>query len=222
MTKKKISLSYKVLTVISLLIGIILNIRKTNSIISLLSYYTLQSNIICLVVFISYIFLELRKKRYEKSDVYYLIKGAIVITIIITALIYRIALAPNGFQMDSFHKSLNNKIVADFLVHTFSPLLVLFDYVLFDEKGKFKKYYPFVWLLLPFNYVVYVYTYSFLGGKFYSIGGSRKYAYFFLDYDVLGFMGVAKWIIIISIFILFISYLLVCFDYLMGKKKRQK
>ncbi len=221
MTKKKISLSYKVLTVISLLVGIILNIRKTNSIISLLSYYTLQSNIICLIAFISYIFIELRKKRY-KSDVYYLIKGAIVITIIVTAIVYRIALAPNGFQMDSLEKSLSNKIVADFLVHTLSPLLVLFDYILFDKKGRFKKYYPIIWLVLPLNYVIYVYTYSFLGGKFYSIGGSRKYAYFFLDYDVLGLMGVVKWIIVISIFILIISYVLVFFDYLMGKKKRPR
>ncbi len=221
MTKKEISLSYKVLTVTSLLVGIILNIRKTNSIISLLSYYTLQSNIICLIAFLSYIFMELRKKRY-KSDVYYLIKGAIVITIVITALVYRVALAPNGFQMDSLEKSINNKIVADFMVHTLSPLLVLFDYILFDEKGRFKKYYPVIWLILPLNYVIYVYTYSFLGGQFYGIGGSRKYAYFFLDYEVLGLTGVMKWIIVISIFIMIISYVLVFFDYLMGKKKRPR
>ena len=220
MTKKKISLSYKILTIISLLIGIVLNLRKTNSIVALLSYYTLQSNIICLVAFISYIFLEFRKKRNEKSDVYYLIKGAIVVTIIITALVYRIALAPNAFQMDSLQKSLNNKIVADFFVHTLSPILVLLDYVLFDEKGRFKKYYPIIWLILPLNYMIYVYTYSFLGGKFYSIGGSRKYAYFFLDYDLLGYQGVVKWIIVIGIGILIISYVLVIFDFLMGRKER--
>lgn len=165
--------------------------------------------------------MELRKKRY-KSDVYYLIKGAIVITIVITALVYRVALAPNGFQMDSLEKSINNKIVADFMVHTLSPLLVLFDYILFDEKGRFKKYYPVIWLILPLNYVIYVYTYSFLGGQFYGIGGSRKYAYFFLDYEVLGLTGVMKWIIVISIFIMIISYVLVFFDYLMGKKKRPR
>ena len=218
MTKKKISLCYKILVILSLLIGIIINLKNTASVISILSYYTLQSNILCLIAFIYYLVHEIRKKEY-KNDIYYLIKGAIVIAIIITALVYRIALAPTGFEMASLEKAVNNNQIADFFVHTLSPILVVLDYFIFDEKGRFKGYYPIIWLVIPLNYILYVYTYSNHGGRFYSIGGSRKFAYFFLDYNAIGYMGVFKWIMLFSIFILMISYLLVVFDYIMGMEK---
>lgn len=218
MTKKRISLCYKILVILSLLIGIIINLKNTSSIISLLSYYTLQSNIICLIAFLCYLVSEIRGKKY-KSDIYYLIKGAIVIAIIITALVYRFALAPNGFEMTSLATAIDNKKIANFLVHTLSPILVVLDYFIFDEKGKFKFYYPIIWLVIPLNYILYVYTYSSHGGTFYSIGGSRQFAYFFLDYNAIGYIGVLKWIMLFSIIILIISYVLVFFDYVWGMEK---
>ena len=219
MTKKNISLCYKILVILSLLIGIIINLINTSSVISILSYYTLQSNIICLILFIYYLICEIRKKEY-KNDMYYLIKGAIVIAIIITALVYRIALAPTNFDMASLTKAVNNNQIADFLVHTLSPILVVFDYFLFDQKGNFKLYYPIIWLIVPFYYILYVYTYSSHGGKFYSIGGSRQFAYFFLDYNVLGYLGVFRWIMLFSIFIVLISFCLVIYDYAVGNDEK--
>ena len=117
MTRKNISLCYKIITIISLIIGITLNLwnRDTHAVISMLSYYTLQSNIICLVAFIFFVIKELRGK--EPNDIYYLVKGAIVIAIVITAVVYRLALAPNGFEMDSLKQSINNKVIANFFVH---------------------------------------------------------------------------------------------------------
>ena len=219
MTRKNISLCYKIITIISLIIGITLNLwnRDTHAVISMLSYYTLQSNIICLVAFVFFVIKELRGK--EANDIYYLVKGAIVIAIVITAVVYRLALAPNGFEMDSLKQSINNKVIANFFVHTLSPILVFLDYILFDEKGNFKKYYPIIWLVIPLQYVFYVYTYSWRGGKFYGIGGSRKYAYAFLDYELIGYKGVLVCICFFTFAILVISYLLVFFDYVRGNKK---
>ena len=111
---------------------------------------------------------------------------------------------------------------ANFLVHTFSPLLVTLDYFLFDEKGNFKYFYPFIWLILPLNYIVYVYTYSSMGGKFYSIGGSRHFAYFFLDYEKIGYIGVLKWIIAMAIFILMIGLGFVVLDKLLARIRARK
>ena len=169
MTRKIISICYKMFTIFSLIAGIFLNLSNTYSIRALMSYYTLQSNVICLIAFIIVLTLELLDRQY-KTDIYYLIKGGLVITIAITAIIYHIALAPGGFQMDALQNSISNKMLANFLVHTVSPLLVLLDYILFDEKGHFKFFYPILWLIQPLNYVVYVYTYSNLGGSFYNIG----------------------------------------------------
>lgn len=151
-----------------------------------------------------------------------MIKGAIIIEILITAVVYRIALAPTGFSMDSLRESIIGNQFANFLVHTFSPLLVTLDYFLFDEKGNFKYFYPFIWLILPLNYIVYVYTYSSMGGKFYSIGGSRHFAYFFLDYEKIGYIGVLKWIIAMAIFILMIGLGFVVLDKLLARIRARK
>ena len=219
MTRKIISICYKMFTIFSLIAGIFLNLSNTYSIRALMSYYTLQSNVICLIAFIIVLTLELLDRQY-KTDIYYLIKGGLVITIAITAIIYHIALAPGGFQMDALQNSISNKMLANFLVHTVSPLLVLLDYILFDEKGHFKFFYPILWLIQPLNYVVYVYTYSNLGGSFYNIGGSRQFAYFFLDYNELGYMGVIKWLLIIILGILIISEILVILDKFLKDRKK--
>lgn len=215
-----ISLPYKILVVCLLITGIALNALNTKSVISLLSYYTLQSNIICLIAFICFVCLEVRKKPY-KTDIYYVIKGAIIIAILVTAVAYRVALAPNQFTMDSLQKSISNKVIANLMVHTISPMLVIADYFLFDEKGKFKAIYPIFWLFFPLNYVVYVYLYSYKGGKFYSIGGSRNFAYFFLDYEVIGYMGVAKWLLLILVSIVVMSYVFCFLDYQLSRRKKK-
>lgn len=132
--------------------------------------------------------------------------------IAITAIVYHLALAPVGFEMDALRSNINNKVIANFLVHTLSPILVILDYILFDEKGHFKFFYPIIWLFEPLNYIVYVYTYSNFGGTFYSIGGSRKFAYFFLDYTKLGYAGVFKWLVFIAIILLILSELIVLLD----------
>lgn len=217
MIEKKNSLFYKLLVLFSLLTGIILNIVNTKSIISILSYYTLQSNIICFITFLSIVASILLKKDYRKSEVYYVVKGGIVICILITAIMYQIALMPYGFHMDY---NFENRYLANLLVHVVSPLLVILDYFLFDFKGNFKWFYPIIWLFIPLNYIIYVYTYSLNGGRFYGIGGSRDFAYIFLDYNQIGYISVAKFLIIMTIFILVISYILVLIDKKLGNLKK--
>lgn len=224
MMTRKSSVIYKLLTVLSLLTGISLNLFKTSSAVSLLSYYTSQSNIICLIAFTCYLVMELKDKdgTYKRSDIYFMLKGTIVMAIFITAVFYHIALAPIGFDMESLHRTTIIKKVANFFVHTCSPCMVILDYFLFDEKGRFKKYYPIIWLFVPFNYVAYVYYYAAHGGKFFGIGGSKRFAYFFLDYVELGVFGVVKWLTIMTLGVLFCSYLLIWIDKKLEKRRKDK
>lgn len=217
MVEKKISLFYKLLVLFSLLTGIVLNLVNTSSIIAILSYYTLQSNIVCFFTFFGTLILIFLKKDYRNGKIYYVIKGGVVIAIFITAIIYQIALMPYGFQMDY---NFGNRYLANMLVHEISPTLVILDYFIFDCKGKFKWFYPFFWLFIPFFYVIYVYTYPLCGGRFFAIGGSRDFAYVFLDYNQIGYIGVAKFLIAMTIFILAISYLLVLIDKKLGNLKK--
>ena len=45
----------------------------------------------------------------------------------------------------------------------------------------------------------FVYLFHAIGGQFYGIGGSRDFAYFFLDYSKVGISGVVDWMICITI-----------------------
>ena len=216
--KRIISFLYRTLLIISLSTGIIMNVATTSSVSAILSYYTLQSNILCLVVFVILQILSVLKIDYQESEVYHLVKGCITITIATTGLVYAIALAPIGFNMHIDTSGLV-KFMTDFLVHRLSPILVLLDHFLFDKKGKLKFYYPFIWLIIPLNYLIYVYAYSAGGGEFFGVGGSTKFAYIFLDYTQIGYEGVAWAIVIMAIFILAISFLLVLVDRVMGSRR---
>lgn len=219
MARRTVSVSYKILVILTLSIGILLNIIKTTSIPAMLSYYTMQSNIISLVGFCCFLYLEIRQE--EKNDMYYLIKGAVVIAIFITAVVYASALAPTTFEMDTVQKSFAKKRIASMFVHLFSPSMVIGDYFFFDVKGKFKPYYPIFWLLIPLNYVCYVYMYHFCGGKFFGVGGSKNFAYFFLDYEKNGYLGVAQWLVMMTGCIVLVSYLLVFIDSKLGKNQNR-
>lgn len=218
MKERKISIIFKLLVIISLLTGILLNVVHTTSISAILSYYTLQSNIICLVMFIGTITVIILKKDYRSDNKYYILKGGVVVAILVTAITYQVALAPNGFQMDISYTMRTERYWANLFVHIISPILVLLDYVLFDSKGKFKYKYPFIWLCIPLGYVIYVYIYNVLGGRFFGIGGSREYAYKFLDYKQIGYLGVIKWIGVFTILIFMLSNILVFLD----RRKKHK
>lgn len=218
MKREKFSVIFKLLVIMSLLAGILLNVVHTTSISAILSYYTLQSNIVCLIMFLGIIIAMMSKNNYRTNNIYYLLKGGTIMAILITGITYQIALAPNNFYMDISYTMRTERYWANLLVHVISPILVLLDYVLFDEKGNFKYYYPIIWLFLPLSYVIYVYSYSARGGSFYGIGGSREFAYIFLDYNKIGYSGVFKSIIIIAILILLVSYLFVFLDRKLKRK----
>ena len=219
MKKERISNIYKLLVILSLLIGIFLNLVNTTSVRAMLSYYTLQSNIICLVMFVGMMTVIILHKDYRSSNIYYLLKGGVIITILVTAITYQIALIPNNFSMDVAYKTNTDRIWANLFVHVISPAMIVGDYILFDIKGNLKYYYPLIWLFIPLNYVLYVYTYSAKGGRFYGIGGSREFAYIFLDYNQIGYGGVLKAMGVIVLAILLVSYLLVFLDRRNRRKK---
>lgn len=220
MNKREISFVYRLFLMASLLGGIILNLRNTAFVKYLLSYYTMQSNIVCFIIFFLFLIGDITKYNYRNKKWYSLLKGAITIAILLTFVIYVSTLLPNKFPMYQVSTYSNNtsKRIGNWLVHGISPILVLGDYF-FDEKGKCKNYYPICWLFFPILYVGFVYSKK---GHFYGIGGSRTYGYFFLDPEKVGKIGVILWITGIIIGILVVGYLLVFLDQKLAKRKRKK
>lgn len=213
--KKMLSFLYRLLVIVSLVNGITLNLLRVNSITKIMAYFTLQINVISLAVYLVFEILDVFKVNYQKYNFYYLIKGELIVSVILMMLVYLFALAPNHFRM-----TYTENIIADMFVHIISPALIIIDYILFENKGNFKKAYPITWTFLPTAYGVFVYLFSFFGGKFYSIGGSRKYGYSFLDIEKNGILRVVLNVLSIIAIVILLGILLVYVDKKLSKKKK--
>lgn len=209
MNKRKIHFVYRLFLMASLSSGIILTLKNTTFPKYLLSYYTTQSNIFCFLVYLFFLIADIIGYNYQIKKWYPFLKGAVMITISVTAIIYLGVLVPNDLPMYTVSfRGITGKKIGNLLVHAVSPALIIGDYY-FDEKGRFKCWYPFVWLSFPVLYLGFVYSGK---GKFYSIGGSREFAYFFLDYKLIGLKAVCLWIIAIAIGMVVLGYVLVILD----------
>lgn len=69
MARRIICISYKMFTLFFLALGILLNVYKTTSIRAILSYYTLQSNLWCLLAFFALLFWNLGKSGIKQISI---------------------------------------------------------------------------------------------------------------------------------------------------------
>lgn len=217
--RRRFSCAFKIAIIICCLIGILSNLFRTTSIQCILSFYTLQSNIFVLAFYILSFIIRHFRKDLESRKIYHFFKGATLVVILLTFVIYLVSLNPVDFVMDVKLSNSNIFRISNLFVHFITPVMVLLDYLIFDIKGYFNKFYPLIWYFFPLSYLAYVYTYSFHGGEFFAIGGSKKYAYFFLDIDKFGILGVLKYIILISLFFLFMCYFFVLLDNFLSEHK---
>lgn len=116
---------YRFFTIASLIGGLTLNLANTSKPIILMTYYTMQSNLLCLIALI---ILPIIKKKYE--HLYFACKGAVTIAILLTAIVYFVALLPNDFLMYTVSSNETGKAIGNLLVHIVSPGMVFLDYVI--------------------------------------------------------------------------------------------
>lgn len=206
--KKNISIIFKIIAIIGGIIGIYLNLSHS---FSSIVYYTIQTNIFCVLFWIIALILTITNKKWKQ---YPLFRGMTMSAILVTMIVYHLILKPQMFSMGSTYDTTSWN---DILAHTFVPLMFVLDYILFDTKGQFKKYYPFIWLSIPVGYYIFTKIYSLLGGKFGGMEGQTSAPYFFLNPEQVGVDGVIKWIIIILIFFLILSYAIILIDKSLAK-----
>lgn len=180
MKKENIALIYRVLIVIVATVSLYLNFKLMPSI-QFLLYFTNLSNLLCLIYFTILIIQTIRKKA-TKDKKYYIVKGMVTMCITLTMLVYNLVLSSSeGTELFQEHMLECN------LVHIVVPLMVIFDYIIFGEKGNLRKEYPYIWSLALFVYQIIIMIYSSLGGTF--IGGA-SYPYFYMDISKFGVVGV--------------------------------
>lgn len=177
-------------------------------------YYTQQSNVLCLVYFIlsaAHCAQTLRRLGPRGPASFApRFKGAVVIAITVTMLIYWALLhrpgRPAAYMVESV------------LTHLAVPLLTIADWALFDPKGAYKKYDPVLWLCIPLIYWLFAFAMAQAGKTYYS---GRRYPYFFIDPDQVGPAGVAGYVPALAAVFLAIGYAIYAADWFMGKRARK-
>ncbi|MBS9335271.1 Pr6Pr family membrane protein [Fructobacillus sp. M1-13] len=193
--------SYRTLLVIVGIIGVLV---ETNLEPAKFLYYTIMSNILCILYFA---YLLVKKQGYNPN-----VKGAVTLAITVTMLIYWCILAPHSFNMKTFAD-----YAGTFLAHLIVPMMVILDWLFFDQKGGFSKKAPIYWLIIPLVY----YVFTLIAAQFkvvYPLTGAH-YPYFFIDSEAIGWAAVAGYVSGLVLFFLILGYLFVLLDHKLAKRK---
>jgi len=132
------------------------------------------------------------------------LKRAFVLMIIITALVYHIVLASSDFIM-SFDYGLHS--LPDILVHYFTPIMFMLDWLLFDKKGQVKRLDPLKWLILPGLYLIFAVIRAQVGPPIPMFGRMMRYPYPFLDVDYYGLGQVGINVLVLIAGFIFLGYI---------------
>lgn len=218
------SLIYKLIALAICIFGQISDFASTGLGLEGYFYYTNLSNLLCLVYFAISVVHCARRIRDDgaRGEATFAprFKGAVVLAITVTLLVYWLLLENQssftGTDGVKFHNTLL-AVLSNYTVHLIVPLLTILDWVIFDPKGSFRKFEPLLWLIIPFCYVGLAVIIAQTGFRFREGG---RYAYFFLDPDVVGLGGAATYVLALVGVFLVVGYLLFAIDRLCARKRK--
>jgi len=210
--KKTACIIFNILLFICVGTGLALIIIKFD-LLSALFYFTVQSNILCMIMAGITLVYAIKKNK-SKNGAYVFFKGMALVSILLTFFVYNFILKP--FVNDQ------SEPLYSILLHLVVPLMMLGDYLFFEEKVNFKIWYPFGWALFPVFYAGFIALYN-LGGLYKLFGDtSVKFPYFFLDYQTYGLVKVGLWVLLIAACFIAFSFLLLVFNNILLRRKINK
>jgi len=174
--------------------------------------FTNLSNLYIFVVTILSLYKLIRKEDISRR----LYRGRVLglIIILLTGIVYHFILLPEKLTGNSNYQVFT---VANMITHYITPFLMLFDWMMFDVKGKMRKRDPVIIILFPIIYFIVLCIYGYCGLPIPNKKSS--YIYFFMDLDVLGIWGVTKWIIVILLYLIVLVYGIYFIDSYLGNGK---
>jgi len=213
---KKLSILLKVLFILSCTYGLYLTLSDSPSFAIFISYYTTQSNVLCLLVMIFFLTWILIGKG-KNARTMRMLKSLATVSILVTFLIFHFLLRPNiEPDMTNVAQGLGN-----IMVHYVTPLWFFADYLLFDIKGATHRTDPFFYAIFPLYYFVFA-NFRAVTGDLYRYGSTiSQFPYPFLDYEAFGIYGVSIAVLIITLAVLFLGFVFVAFDQVMKKPKER-
>jgi hypothetical protein len=211
---RRAALIFRVAAALVIALGItrLLGIGDPPLSVSALLFYTMQSNILCLVWMVALIIGTITDLRGDGprgwSTPSPRFGGAVMQAITVTMLIYLVVLLP---QSEPGYVPFT---LTDTLVHVVAPVLLILDWALFSPKGRFRGWDPVLWAAIPYAYLLFAFGFGALGGEF-SPGESFPYP--FMDITDLGLSGVALWIGALTTALILVGYLFVLIDRVLGQ-----
>ncbi|ROP32361.1 Pr6Pr family membrane protein [Couchioplanes caeruleus] len=165
----------RIVSVLAVVVGVTLNASGPQTLTGMLPYFTNQSNI-AYAIFAAWTLFGTRVDRPA-------LKGAVTLYVAITGLVYHLVLAnpASGFANAPYDRT-PAEAIGNQLLHTVVPLLAVLDWLIFDERRRFKLRHAAYWLAFPLGYLVF----ALIRGPI-----THTYPYPFIDVNDLGYGGVA-------------------------------
>lgn len=206
MKNKKLMIGFRLLIVLLAIIGV-LNSLIGRNVFETLIYFTIQSNILGLLIMsVTVYFVFKGKIIHKEAPLLLTFKHIITMNLLITFLGFHFLLRPTliGNDPTNYLTSIEN-----ILNHYVVPILFIIDYILFDEKGTLTLKKIPLFLVYPYSYLIFVIIRAELGGMLETV--DSRYPYFFVDLDLLGF-DIIYYVLGMTLFFGFMAYLFSLFD----------
>lgn len=209
MKKNKKSIIFKLFLFATSFVGILIQtgILEGEFNYHIFNYYTLISNLLCMIYFLlDAVYLSKKNKTLFPK-----FKGVLTMGIVVTGIVFHFLLSKTLFDMGTTYK------ISNILLHYVVPIGAILDYLLFDKKGTYNYKSPFLWVLLPDLYYVYV-----LVGRLFNIDFSidtvSNFPYYFIDYELIGINKVIMYVLILNVAFIALGYVFVLIDNILKKK----
>lgn len=176
-------------------------------------FYTSVSGLICFIYFLigfirAIYFIALKEDFSTKMFIVPRAKGAVTICITITLLLYHF-LVYEGPVL-----SVDTDIY-NLITHYIVPFMVIFHWIIFDKKGIYERFDPFLWTIIPIGYFSWANIVA-LNHKVVPYFDGDFYPYSFMDLNIHSVQSVMLTVVLIFIAFVTIGYVVYYFDYTLG------
>ncbi|MFJ8826181.1 Pr6Pr family membrane protein [Streptomyces sp. NPDC102467] len=184
--RRPVAAAFRALIALAAATGIVIDLSISDSALRVLSYFTIQSNILVAVVFA----LAAWRAWTTRRPLPPLVTGGVLLFICITGLVYHVILANNssGFSMtdDPDQVMTGARQLSNQLLHTVTPIGAVLDWLLLTRPGTLRLRHAGIWLAYPLAY----FGFALARGAIMTPGTPARYPYPFLDVDAHGYPGV--------------------------------
>jgi len=182
-----------------------------------LSYFTIQSNVLVTVVFTFSAWRAWTTRRPLPP----FLTGETLLYIGITGLVYHLILANDSppFSMTGEVETLTGwPAVTNQLLHTATPIAALLDWLFLTRPARLSLRHTSTWLLYPVAYL----AFSLARGELIATGTEARYLYPFLDVDQHGYKGVLGNALLLGLAFYALALLLVALDHIRPNPIRRR